>query len=157
MSSILKKIIEGPEFSSSLAALTVEYKPGARIILEGEESLDVYYILQGHVRINKRVVLHDGRHIQSGFCELAEGDTFGELNLFDGSPRSASVVAIDQVRLLKINRDVLLRYLDTHHDEAYQLFREWLERLARNLRTSNDRTSNLFAWGLNQYGIDGEL
>ena len=157
MSSILKKIIEGPEFSSSHAALTVEYKPNARIILEGEESLDVYYIIEGHVRINKRVVLHDGRHIQSGFCELATGDTFGELNLFDGSPRSASVVAIDQVKLLKINRDVLLKYLDAHQDEAYHLFREWLERLARNLRTSNDRSSNLFAWGLNQYGIDHQL
>ena len=157
MSSILKKIIEGPEFASSHAALTVEYKPDARIILEGEESLDVYYILQGHVRINKRVVLHDGRHIQSGFCELAEGDTFGELNLFDGSPRSASVVAIDGVKLLKINRDVLLKYLDAHQDEAYHLFKEWLERLARNIRTSNDRTSDMFAWGLNQYGIDDEL
>ena len=67
MSSILKKIIEGPEFSSSYAAIIVEYKPDVRIILEGEESLDVYYILQGNVRINKRIVLHDGRHIQSGF------------------------------------------------------------------------------------------
>ena len=157
MSSILKEIIEGPEFASSHDVLTVEYKPDSRIILEGEESLDVYYILQGGVRINKRVVLQDGRHIQSGFCELAEGDTFGELNLFDGSPRSASVVAIDHVKLLKINRDTLLKYLDAHHEEAYHLFKEWLERLAKNLRTSNDRTSNLFAWGLNQYGIDDVL
>ena len=91
------------------------------------------------------------------FCELAEGDTFGELNLFDGSPRSASVVVIDDAKLLKVNRDVLLNYLDTHQDEAYHLFKEWLERLARNIRTSNDRTSDMFAWGLNQYGIDGDL
>ena len=157
MSSILKKIIEEPVFVSSQAAKTIEYKPDTRIILEGEESLDVYYILQGHVRINKRVVLHDGRHIQSGFCDLTEGDTFGELNLFDGSPRSASVVAIDQVKLLKINREVLLKYLDAHPEEGYHLFKEWLERMARNLRTSNDRSSNLFAWGLNQYGIDDQL
>ena len=157
MSSILKKFIEEPEFTSTHAAMTVEYKPEARIMLEGEESLDVYYILEGHVRINKRIVLHDGRHMQSGFCDLGEGDTFGELNLFDGSPRSATVVAIDQVKLIKINRDVLLKYLDAHPEEAYHLFKEWLETLAVNLRTSNDRTSNLFSWGLNQYGIDDEL
>ena len=157
MSSILKKFIAEPDFASSHATRTVEYKPNARIITEGEESLDVYYILQGHVRINKRVVLRDGRHIQSGFCDLAEGETFGELNIFDGSPRSASVVAIDQVKLLKINRDVLLKYLDAHPEEAYHLFKEWLERLATNLRTSNDRTSDLFAWGLNQYGIDDQM
>ena len=157
MSSILKKFIDSPEFSESSAAAIVEYEPGTRIIMEGEESLDVYYILHGHARINKRVVLHDGRHIQSGFCELSEGETFGELNLFDGSPRSASVVAIDHVKLVKINRDVLLKYLDAHPEEAYHLFKEWLQRLARNLRTSNDRSSNLFAWGLNQYGIDDQL
>ena len=157
MSSILKKFIEEPEFASEHAATTVEFKPDTRIILEGEESLDVYYILEGHVRINKRVVLQDGRHIQSGFCELVEGDTFGELNLFDGSPRSASVVSIDQVKLLKINREVLLKYLDAHPEEGYLLFKEWLERMANNLRTSNDRTSNLFAWGLNQYGIDDQM
>ena len=157
MSSILKKFIESPEFFTSNATVTVDYKPDDRIIMEGEESLDVYYILKGHVRINKRVVLHDGRHIQSGFCELSTGETFGELNLFDGSPRSATVVAIDQVKLLKINRDVLLKFLDAHPEEAYHLFKEWLQRLARNLRTSNDRSSNLFAWGLNQYGIDEQL
>ena len=157
MSSILKQFIDEPEFASSHASKIIEFKPDERIILEGEESLDVYYILEGHVRINKRVVLHDGRHIQSGFCELTKDDTFGELNLFDGSPRSASVLAIDHVKLLKINRDVLLKYLDAHPVEAYHLFKEWLERLAKNLRTSNDRTSNLFAWGLNQYGIDDQL
>ena len=157
MSSILKKFIESPEFLSSNAIKSLEYKPDVRIIMEGEESLDVYYILEGHVRINKRVVLHDGRHIQSGFCELTAGETFGELNLFDGSPRSASVVAIDEVKLLKINREVLLTFLDAHPEEAYHLYKEWLQRLARNLRTSNDRSSNLFAWGLNQYGIDEQL
>ena len=157
MSSILKKFLESPEFSDPNACKVVDYKPGVTIMLEGEESLDVYYILEGHVRINKRVVLHDGRQIQSGFCELAPGDTFGELNLFDGSPRSASVVAIDDVRLVRINSEVLIKFLDAHPEEAYALFKDWLQRLAKNLRQSNDRSSNLFAWGLNQYGIDDEL
>ena len=157
MSSIIKKFIESPEFAGSSATTIVEFKPDTRIIMEGEESLDIYYILQGHVRVNKRVVLHDGRHIQSGFCELSADDTFGELNLFDGSPRSASVVAIDQVKLVKINREALLLFLDAHPDEAYFLFKEWLQRLASNLRTSNERSSHLFAWGLNQYGIDEQM
>lgn len=135
----------------------MSFKAGSTIMHEGEESLDVYYILEGHVRINKRVILYDGRHIQSGFCDLAAGDTFGELNLFDGSPRSATVVASDDVELVRINRDVLLSFLDDHPEEAYVLFKDWLQRLARNLRKSNDRSSNLFAWGLNQYGIDEQL
>ena len=157
MSTILKKFLQADEFKQPHACELVKYKSGDRIMMEGEESLDVFYIEKGHVRINKRVVLHDGRQIQSGFCELGPGDTFGELNLFDGSPRSASVVANDEVELMRINREILLNYMDSHPQEAYQLFKHWLQRLASNLRQSNDRSSHLFAWGLNQYGIDEDL
>lgn len=157
MSSILKKILQADVFKHGHACTRVTYKSGECIMLEGEESLDVFYIESGHVRINKRVVLHDGRQIQSGFCEPGPGDTFGELNLFDGSPRSASVVARDDVELLRINRDILLEYLDEHPEESYHLYKFWLQRLAVSLRESNNRSSHLFAWGLNQYGIDKEL
>ena len=157
MAAILKKFIESDEFKQHHACQVMDVKPGTTILHEGEESLDVYYILQGHARINKRVVLYDGRHIQSGFCDLGPGDTFGELNLFDGAPRSASVIASDPVKLVRIDRDVLLKFLDAHPEEAYLLFRDWLQRLAANLRRSNERSSDLFAWGLNQYGIDKQL
>ncbi|VAW61516.1 hypothetical protein MNBD_GAMMA11-2545 [hydrothermal vent metagenome] len=157
MSSILKKFLQADVFQQEHACTRVKYKNGERIMLEGEQSLDVYYIEQGHVRINKRVVLHDGRQIQSGFCDLGPGDTFGELNLFDGSPRSASVIACEDVELIRINRDVLLEYLDSHPEESYHLFKHWLQRLASSIREANDRSSHLFAWGLNQYGIDKDL
>ncbi|VAW66496.1 hypothetical protein MNBD_GAMMA10-1953 [hydrothermal vent metagenome] len=157
MSSILKDFLQRDAFKQANACTWVKYNNGARIMLEGEQSLDVFYIEQGRVRINKRVVLHDGRQIQSGFCELGPGDTFGELNLFDGSPRSASVFACEDVELIRINRDILLEFLDSHPEESYQLFKFWLQRLASNIRESNDRSSHLFAWGLNQYGIDKDL
>jgi len=157
MSTILKDFLQAEEFKQAHACQVLGFKCGDRILMEGEESLDVYYVKTGHVRINKRVVLHDGRHIQSGFCELGPGETFGELNLFDGSPRSASVVASDDVELIRINRNVLLSYMDQHPEKAYPLFKHWLQRLASNIRQSNDRSSHLFAWGLNQYGIDEDL
>lgn len=157
MSSILKEYLQADEFKQAHACELVSYKSNQRIMLEGEESLDVFYIEQGHVSISKRVVLLDGRQIQSGFCELGPGDTFGELNLFDGSPRSATVKACDDVQLIRINRDVLLNYLDSHPEKAYRLYKYWLKKLASSLRLSNDRNSHLFAWGLNQYGIDEEL
>lgn len=157
MSSILKEFLQAEVFKQPNACDQLTYKSGERIILEGEESLDVFYIEKGSVRINKRVVLQDGRQIQSGFSKLGPGDTFGELNLFDGSPRSATVVADEEVELLRINRDVLLKYMDDNPEKAYHLFKYWLQKLAVNLRLSNDRSSHLFAWGLNQYGIDEDL
>jgi len=157
MSSILKEFLQAEAFKQADACELVTYKSGERIILEGEESLDVFYIEKGQVRINKRVVLQNGRQIQSGFSKLGPGDTFGELNLFDGSPRSATVMASEDVELLRINRDVLLQYLDSHPEEGYRLYKFWLQKMAKNLRQSNERSSHLFAWGLNQYGIDNDL
>ena len=90
MSKLLKDIITLPEFTHPNDCKILHLKPGDTILHEGEESMGVYFILDGKVSINKRVVLFDGRHIESGFTELGENETFGELNLFDGAPRSAS-------------------------------------------------------------------
>ncbi len=157
MPDILKQFIESPEFKNNNACQIENYQPGDTIMHEGEESLDVYYLLEGHVRINKRVELNDGKQIQSGFCDLGPGDTFGELSMFDQSPRSASVVTTDDVKVVKIDSEVLMNYLDAHPDKAYVLFKDWLQKLACNLRKSNERSSHLFAWGLSRHGIDGEL
>ena len=154
MSLLLKDIITLPEFSNTHDCKIIQYKAGETILHEGEESMGVYFILQGQVSINKRVVLFDGRHIESGFTELGENETFGELNLFDGAPRSASVVAKSEVKLARFNKDTLISYLDAHPHEAYELFKKWLQRLARDLRHSNNRSGNLLAWGLNEHDMD---
>lgn len=154
MSKLLKDIITLPEFSNANDCKIMHLKPGDTILHEGEESMGVYFILDGKVSINKRVVLFDGRHIESGFTELGENETFGELNLFDGAPRSASVIAKTNVTLACFNKDSLIAYLDSHPREAYDLFKKWLQRLARDLRDSNNRSGNLLAWGLNEHEMD---
>jgi CRP-like cAMP-binding protein len=154
MSLLLKDIISLPEFSNPNDCKIVHYKPGDTILHEGEESMGVYFILHGNVSVNKRVVLYDGRHIESGFSELGPNETFGELNLFDYAPRSASVVATNDVTLARFNRDSLISYLDAHPREAYELLKKWLQRLARDLRDSNNRSGNLLAWGLNEHKMD---
>jgi CRP-like cAMP-binding protein len=154
MSLLLKELITLPEFSNPNDCRIVYCKAGDTILQEGEESMDVYFILQGKVNINKRIVLFDGRHIESGFTELGENETFGELNLFDGRPRSASVVAATDVKLARFNKDSLIAYLDAHPREAYELFKSWLHRLARDLRDANNRSGNLLAWGMHENYLD---
>lgn len=156
MSLLLKDIITLPEFSNANDCKIIHYKAGDTILHEGEQSMGVYFILQGKVSINKRVVLFDGRHMESGFSELGENETFGELNLFDGGPRSASVVASTDVKLARFNKDSLICYLDAHPREAYELFKKWLQRLARDLRDANNRSGNLLAWGMHEHKVDKE-
>ncbi|MCP4305379.1 MAG: cyclic nucleotide-binding domain-containing protein [bacterium] len=67
---------------------------GSVLIREGEEGGCLGIIISGTVEVHKgdRVV-----------AELTAGDFFGELSLIDGEPRSADVVAIDNVTLLTLS------------------------------------------------------
>jgi CRP/FNR family transcriptional regulator/CRP/FNR family cyclic AMP-dependent transcriptional regulator len=62
--------------------------------------------------------------------ELHPGDFFGEMSLVDGEPRSATVVAMSDVRLLVVDRAHFHRLLD----EAPELTRGILTILSRRVR-----------------------
>jgi CRP/FNR family transcriptional regulator, cyclic AMP receptor protein len=62
--------------------------------------------------------------------QLQPGDCFGEMSLVDGEPRSATIVATTDVRLLVVDRSHFWRLLD----ETPQLIRRILMILSRRVR-----------------------
>jgi CRP/FNR family transcriptional regulator, cyclic AMP receptor protein len=89
---------------------TEEYQKGDRIINEGEHGGTLYVIYRGGVDILKQVVSREGECLEK-IASLHAGDTFGEMELLDRQPRSASVVAqaetvvlaLDKIDLHKLN------------------------------------------------------
>jgi CRP-like cAMP-binding protein len=80
-----------------LAATCVEreYSPGTYLVRQGQPGVGLFIIVSGHTKVGLEQV--------GGMRELAQlgpGDVFGEISLLDDLPRSASVVATDQVRAL---------------------------------------------------------
>ncbi|HWN69991.1 MAG TPA: cyclic nucleotide-binding domain-containing protein [Haliangium sp.] len=80
----------------------VHFPAGTLIVREGDEPDAAYIIEQGHCEVykvfnGKRVILR----------ELGPGDVFGETSIFTGMPRTASVIAIDDVRAASITRESL--------------------------------------------------
>jgi CRP-like cAMP-binding protein len=80
----------------------ITFPRDAVVIREGDPGDSLCIIVKGTVEVRKgdRVV-----------AELTAGDFFGELSLIDGEPRSADVIATDDVTLLKLtasNFDPLL-------------------------------------------------
>lgn len=75
-------------------SVEASYPSGSVLICEGEEAGCLSIIVEGTVEVRKsdRVV-----------AELTAGNFFGELSLIDGEPRSADVVAIDDVTLLTLS------------------------------------------------------
>jgi len=62
--------------------------------------------------------------------QLQPGDCFGEMSLVDGEPRSATIVATTEVRLLVVDRAHFWRLLD----ETPELMRRILTILSRRVR-----------------------
>jgi CRP-like cAMP-binding protein len=87
-----------------------EYQRGERIISEGDRGGSLYVIYQGGVDILKQVVSREGE-CQEKIASLHQGDTFGEMELIDQQPRSATVMAhantivlaLDNIDLHKLN------------------------------------------------------
>ncbi len=76
------------------------FDPDQIIFCEYEPGNDFYMILNGQVRILKTV----GNSIKT-MDLINSGDIFGEMSLLDGQPRSATAVAVSEVRTLNFNRE----------------------------------------------------
>lgn len=81
----------------------LKFSDAELIFNEGDPGDEMYLIKKGKVRIFKT----SGK-VDHTLAILQEGNFFGEMAIIDQSPRSASAVAIDQVVLIKFNKDAFL-------------------------------------------------
>jgi serine/threonine-protein kinase len=79
-----------------------EFEPGTKIISEGEESHAAYLIVEGRCTI---YFTRNGERVR--VREIGSGDVFGELGVFAGVPRTATVEAIDRVKAIEVTKHAL--------------------------------------------------
>lgn len=107
------------------------------IVIREEEAQGrgLYVLLSGEAK----VVLSgpDGREAVLAF--LAEGEFFGEMSLLDGDPRSATVRAATDARLLFLKRDAFFELLRGSPEIAIAMLAE----LSTRLRNANRKISAL--------------
>ena len=155
--SVLKEIIRDRRFAEGTAWWQRNFATHEKIVQEGEEGNSLYLIEEGELRVSGRVELEGKPQVKPGICDLQPGDLFGELSLFHGHRRSASVVALSPGRLVEIDAEHLNRYLGGNPEIGYRMLRELFETLVRRLDLANQRVEHLFAWGLKAHGIDKHL
>jgi hypothetical protein len=80
-----------------------EVAPGEDVLRQGDPADDLYIARSGSL-----VVTHDGAEVGT----IGAGDFFGEIGLLEERPRTATVTAVDPVRLWRIPGDVFLDALD---------------------------------------------
>ena len=112
------------------AARYCAYPQGATIVEQGlrtEEAQDgdsLYVIVEGHVRV---VLEHNG--VDEEIARLGPGEFFGEMSLLDGQPRSATVLAEEEIMCLILSRWELLRAMRRDPEIAIQMLAVLSKRL----------------------------
>jgi CRP/FNR family transcriptional regulator, cyclic AMP receptor protein len=112
-------------------------KGGQIIFNQGDRGSEMYIIAQGHVNIHlpgensRRVSLKD----------IAIGEYFGELALFDEKPRSASALATTDAVLLELSRETLSTYLERRPRAAMAILRTMAERLRETNAMLSERAA----------------
>jgi CRP-like cAMP-binding protein len=114
-------------------ALGKEYTNGMNIINEGEIGNCMYVIQAGRVAVLQE---RDGKEIQ--LAELGEGEFFGEMSIFEQEVRSATVRAIDNVRVLTIDKKNFLRRIHEDPSLAFHLVKNMSHRI-RELNVKHSR------------------
>lgn len=101
----------------------ISYEAGTYVVTEGELGRELFIVVKGEVEVvsgQKRVDV------------MKKGGVFGEMALIDAQPRSASVIAMTDITLLKIERDDFYEIMKQREEVAIGIIKV-LNRRIRNL------------------------
>jgi CRP-like cAMP-binding protein len=124
------------------------------IIHTGEISKYLYLVEQGKLRVTVQVELERQKNMRPGICDLEAGDIFGETSLHQNHTRTASVTGISDGRLIEIDAEHFIDYLDTHSAQGYLFFKKLFGILVDRMHRGNQRFESLLAWGLKVHDIE---
>ncbi len=124
-----------PDELEQIARVAVprEFPSETRVFHEGDPGDACYIVRKGACRVTREHP--DGRAIT--LATLGPGAIFGELAMFDGQRRSASVEATEDLRLLAVPARDMRTLVREHPEMAEKL----IVALTRRLRDANERIS----------------
>jgi len=108
-------------------ASVAEYAPGDTVVQKGESGHSLYVILSGTATVLGKPASRP----------LRTGDYFGELSLLEGTPRSATVVAVSELHVMRLPRKAFARL--TEDPTASQ---EMLHTLGSQIHRLEERPSH---------------
>jgi CRP/FNR family cyclic AMP-dependent transcriptional regulator len=108
----------------------IQLTAGHVLFRSGDEGNGVYQLTQGVVK----VVISSAAAAERIIAILGPGSFIGELSMLDGLPRSASIIAVQDCKLLFVTRETFKAYAGKHP----QIFEHLTTMLAKRLREADD-------------------
>jgi CRP-like cAMP-binding protein len=101
--------------------------PGTVIFRQGDPGDKFYLIRAGRVR-----VFREDASLGTELSVLQAGDDFGEMALFMEEPRSATVAALEETRLMVLSKEQFQSILRDFPNVTFAFVRQMSERILRN-------------------------
>jgi CRP/FNR family transcriptional regulator, cyclic AMP receptor protein len=137
------QFLDDKDRAALAADLDVVRFPAGRVLFNyGDPGDSLYVIRSGEVEVffkddtGARIVLDTAK----------AGDVFGELSLLDGGPRTASVVATQDLEALRVDRANLDHFLKRHPEATLDL----LTAMGRRLRATSEKLRHTASRNVNE-------
>ena len=120
------------------------YKKGDVIFNEGSSADELYIIQEGEVSISK--ISYESKPLE--LARFISGECFGELDLLDNAPRTASATSVkDSTLLVFPKKDIIFQNLITEHPALFaQILYKFLATVAGRIRSMNRVLSQKAPW-----------
>jgi len=128
MVTIFSPLSDGEIHELANASTSRVYAPGEAIVRMGQEGNSMFVVISGSVKVQ---IPEEGYMKTLG--TLAENDFFGEMCLLTGEPRSATVIAVEETEVLRIDKEGLKPIFEnnpTLAESVYALIEERKQNLA---------------------------
>ena len=113
------------------------------IFREGEPGNSLYVICSGAIRVSRTM---PGMG-EEAFAILRPGSLFGEMSVFDDSPRSADAICHEASELFVIEKEDFKRLLTHNRLMAAKVLWKLVRLLSQRLRETNDKMAFLSVCG----------
>ncbi|MGB0630799.1 MAG: Crp/Fnr family transcriptional regulator [Alphaproteobacteria bacterium] len=158
--SILRSLTRG-ELDDFLGFATVKRLNRNETLIEaGDPGDSMMIVLSGTLKVC--VHASSGREVVLDY--LGPGEIIGEIAVFDGKPRTANVIAIENAELVVLQRRVVLPFLEKHPSASLRIIEMLCDKLRRTNAIVQDSTANSkaprLALGilrlLEEHGVEGD-
>lgn len=123
-------------------ASVVRYRKDEEILREGQRNGSLFMVQSGLLHVRRKV---EDSHTLLG--RLEAGSFFGEISVFHPGPTTATIHAMTDGVLLRMQRDNLLAFVEQCPKAGAELLRRMLEETAARLRAADERMTEAIIWG----------
>ncbi|HSB69989.1 MAG TPA: cyclic nucleotide-binding domain-containing protein [Candidatus Methylomirabilis sp.] len=113
----------------------VTYTKDMVLFKEGDQGEALYLVVDGSVRVSKT----GPGSADQPMAFMERGSCFGEMALVDEFPRSATAVANQESRILFIEKQAFLNFLEQHPVVGRKILWAFCRSLSMRLREASDR------------------